>query len=569
MTRCARVRRMWLIQAATVAYRGEGSAVGQQPNGAGNLTRVVLVTGLWPYRDYDRRMSLGKLNVVHNAELRDLLTSAVGVDSVFEVGYRAPDGVIKPLFRPIARVEPTLVSVALRSLVPSGVEVADFQIEEVLDEGSAALADIAAHAHATICLVSTTYITNFRAFDRLISTLRGVGVRFIAAGGFLASRNPEAAIEHGADAAVAGDGEDAVPELIDALRGDRDLGCVTNLVYRGPDGLPVGPLRQRLVAVDDIEVAIPEGDLSSMVIPYESMRGCPYKCAFCSYPLVSTKWRYKSARKIIDDFRAIEERGATHIVALDSTFTIPYKRLREFLSMYMDSGLSIPWGAYSRVTPLKNPDVVRDLRRANNTWLSVGFESGSQQMLDKMKKGTKLVDGVAALRNLEHYGISPWSNFLVGYPGETHETVAETVSFMSNLIFGFYALHLFNVRDRAMPVLEDPTANLHYDEIGTDWSHATLDSEEASELRRQAYIDVALANERAINIDVYRGTNVETQGSAWSESFPTLKAIERFALAEMVPREVQARGVSPDEVRRRLMDMVAPVAAPTEMAGVG
>jgi hypothetical protein len=276
-------------------------------------------------------MSLGNLNVMHNGHLRDVLTAAVGVESIYELGYHASDGAIKPLFRPVARLEPTLVSVALRSLVPRGVEVADYQIDEVLVDGSQALADIATYAHTTICLVSTTYITNFRAFDRLVSTLRDVGVRFIAAGGFLASRNPEESIEHGADAAVAGDGEEAVPELINALRGDGDLSRVTNLVYRGPDGSPVGPLRQRLFAVDDIQVPIPEGDVSSMLIPYESMRGCPYKCAFCSYPLVSTKWRYKSAQKIIDDFRAIEERGATEIVALDSTFTIPYARLREFL----------------------------------------------------------------------------------------------------------------------------------------------------------------------------------------------------------------------------------------------
>jgi hypothetical protein len=118
---------------------------------------------------------------------------------------------------------------------------------------------------------------------------------------------------------------------------------------------------------------------------------------------------------------------------------------------------------------------------------------------------------------------------------------------------------VFNIRDRAMPVLDDPTANVHYDEIGSDWTHATMNSEQASDLRWDAYVDVALTNPKAINIDVFRGSNVEKDYVAWSPSFPALKAIERFAVAEIAPADVRARGESPDALLDQLRMHVEPV----------
>ncbi|WP_051807354.1 B12-binding domain-containing radical SAM protein [Actinoplanes subtropicus] len=521
-----------------------------------DASKVLLVSGLWPYHEVDEKKSVGRLNIFHNDELTTGITGLIGVDSIYDLAIRREGGTQR-LFTPTTSVEPTLVSVALRSLIGDEASVTEVELASVVGGIPASDTSLRAAAKDAVCLLSTSYITNFADLRRVVDNLRRLHVGYLVVGGYLATRNAESMLECGADAAIVGDAEHSIAPLLAALRGGADFGRVPNLRYRDENGEQVYT-SDHLVPLDEIPVTIPSGDLTGMSVPYESMRGCPYKCAFCSYPLVSTKWRFKSAEKLIEDWTTIERRGAKDIVALDSTFTIPPKRLTDFLNLYAESRMTIPWGAYSRVTPLRNEETVIRLKRANNRWLSIGFESGSQRMLDLMKKGTRLKDAYPALANLRKHRISAWSNFIIGYPGETPQTVAETVAFMSDHLFGFYGIYVFNIRDRAMPVLSDPQAGVHWDDVGSDWSHATMTSGEASEIRWRSYVRVAEQNAEAINIDVFRGSNVEKDYGAWSSAFPVLKLLERWSLRQVDPG-MAGLGARDDlaaiesELRRRLV----------------
>lgn len=312
------------------------------------------------------------------------------------------------------------------------------------------------------------------------------------------------------------------------------------------------------VELDSIPVPIPAGIVMGVSVPYESMRGCPYKCAFCSYPLASDKWRYKSAAKMIDDFEVLESLGAKDVIALDSTFTVPPGRLRDFLRLYQERELTIPWGAYSRVTPLKDPALAAKLAEANNKWLSIGIESGSQIILDKMNKGTRVLHARQALENMWRSQIKPWSNFIVGFPGETRETLLETNEFMKIDLFGIYGLYVFNVRDQGMPIIESDWAMLEYEWDRDTWSHATMNSDTATELRWELYLDVATSNPRAINVDVFRGTGVEKRFSAWDGEFRALKAIELYALWFNDPDGMKRRDLDQTDVEHEIRRAVMP-----------
>lgn len=518
-----------------------------------NSRRILLVSGLWPYDAVDEKKSVGRLNIFHNPELREGITTLVGAGSVYDIGLRGADG-DQPLFRPNTTSEPTLVSVALRSLLPADAHVTDCELADLL-HGGGPEDDV----RDAVCLLSTSYVTNFPDLRKVVDLMREMSVGYVVAGGYLATRNPDTILDCGVDAVVVGDAEESIPALMRCLRGETDWSGVPNLWYRTGDGGKAYTF-DRMVALDSIPVTVPEGDLSGISVPYESMRGCPYKCSFCSYPLVTTKWRFKSAEKLLDDWRIIERNGAKEIIALDSTFTIPPKRLRDFLDLYHEAGLTIPWGAYSRVTPLRNEETVIRLRRANNRWLSIGFESGSQHMLDLMNKGTRLKDAYPALAHLRRHRVAPWSNFIIGYPGETEETVDATTAFMSEHIFGFYGIYVFNIRDRAMPVLSDPRAGVHWEDVGSGWTHATMTSERATELRWRAYVRVCLANPEAINVDVFRGSNVEKEYGVWDQAFGALKHIESWALRRIDPAAVSAEGggdLAGDE--RALRDLLVPL----------
>lgn len=524
----------------------------------GYRLKVVLVAGLWKYEDVDEKKSLGKLNVIYKEEDQKELLSIVGGDSIYGIGYKHND-VVVPLFKSSKETEPTLVSVALRRLIQPEFDVTEIPIAELLDNAALPSWNQQYRFHAEdVCLLSTSYVTNFRDLERLIGLVKNLGIHFIVGGGYLCTRNPEECLRRGLAAVIVGDAEEALPALLAHLNRPEYWASIPNLTYQERDK-PVFTT-SKLTNLNDIPVSVPEGDLSGMSIPYESMRGCPYHCGFCSYPLVSTKWRYKSADKVACDFLAIQQRRANNIIALDSTFTIPPSRLNAFLQLYVDRQIRIAWGAYSRVTPLKDEDMVRKLKAANNRWLSIGFESGSDRILQIMNKGTRVKDGYLALKNLRKHQISPWSNFIIGYPGETEETVEETVRFMKENIFGFYGIYVFNIRDRAMPVLSDSFANVHYEDIGGEWTHVTMDSRQASALRWESYLEVALNNMEAINIDVFRGTNVEKDYGAWSPAFPVLKDIELFMVWKACQHDgIRVESLDFDAVCQRLQRSLFPL----------
>lgn len=488
----------------------------------------VLFSGLWEYAEVDSKKSLSRLNVIHNKQLKRSLEDMLGLADLCRLTVRGMKGEPQRLFPMADLREPNLVSTSLQALLPSDHKHFAFTLTELMS-GDLINELPVSEGGRFVYLVSTSYVTNFRDFEKLIKAIRALPNGLIVVGGYLGMRNPERTLESGADVVCIGDAEVALPKLIETIDNRDSWSRIPNLAYRGVDGLVrTQPLNTEM---DLIPLAAPSGDLSDFAVPYESMRGCPFKCAFCSYPLVSTIWRYKSAEKVISDFSELQARRASRIIVLDSTFTVPPARLRRFLTLYLERGLSIPWGAYSRTPTLQDLEIVQNLKKANCRWLSIGFESGSDKMLTNMNKKATVEHSRQALRNLKQVRISPWSNFIIGFPGETNETVRETQKFITAHIFGFYGLYVFNIRDRAMPALENPIFNVTYSDIDGDWEHCTMTSDKALELRTRAYCAIAFNNNEAINIDVFRDTGVESVYDIWDPSFPILKALEKLAVS--------------------------------------
>ncbi len=495
--------------------------------------QVFLFSGLWDYTKIDKKKSVAELNVIHNASLRRELSQLLEVDDLRGINVTI-DGRPRALFPNVTVREPTLVSTSLRGLIGLQYTVRDIDLVYLMS-GEFRPEELATgFSGESIFLLSTSYVTNFQDLDEAIRRIRRIGPGCLIAGGYLATRNPERTLDCGVDVVCAGDAEEALPRLLQTISLKETWVSIPNLVFKDRDSYVKGPVE--MVDLDAIPLAVPAGDLKGCAIPYESMRGCPYQCAFCSYPLVSPTWRRKSARKVFSDFLAIQERGAKTIIALDSTFTIPRSRLHEFLDLCIAHNMRIPWGAYSRTPELKDELVVEKLVKANCKWLSIGFETGSDYMLLQMNKKTRLMDSQRALANLRRHKLAPWSNFIVGFPGETQATVRETIEFISLNIFGFYGLYVFNIRDRYMPALENALFNVEYSEIDGDWTHCTMDSVTAVETRDKAYAEIAVSSREAINIDVFRGTGVEANYSPWDPEFPILKDIELLAALLILPQ---------------------------------
>lgn len=354
-----------------------------------------------------------------------------------------------------------------------------------------------------IVLLSTTFIWRRHDLTTAIAWVRDrfPDARLVLGGQYsnlkftsILERHPEVAC------VVRGDAELALPLVVGALRNGGDLAAIPNLVFRAADGA----LRtNRVEYVDLDDHASPSLGGEYPVVPYESMRGCPFRCKFCSFPHASPEWRYKSARKIAGDWAGYaEDNGATLVRAYDSTFATPPSRLRELLDLLPAVGVG--WEAFARANVIKSAEIVERLAASHCRLLTFGFESMSARTLEYMKKQVRPEANRLAFELLQGGDVGYRAAFMVGYPGETPDDFAETKAFLAGEYDGQFLLNVFSLMDETMPVWDDAARfRLRVDDLDdpdAGWSHSGMDLPTARALMRSALGEVRWGNDRAVHL---------------------------------------------------------------------
>jgi radical SAM superfamily enzyme YgiQ (UPF0313 family) len=159
-------------------------------------------------------------------------------------------------------------------------------------------------------------------------------------------------------------------------------------------------------------------------------RGCPYNCGFCQ-PLERNHFGLKLRRRSVD--RTIEELlhlketyNPDCVMIHDDTFLVQPSWIEEFIEKYPQVGLPF-WAAGRADGICKNPELVKRLIDIGWDLVSVGFESGSQRILDLIKKGTTVEQNYEAAKIIKSFGAKIYANYMIGLPWETKEDMEATV----------------------------------------------------------------------------------------------------------------------------------------------
>ncbi|MBN1308471.1 MAG: radical SAM protein [Chitinispirillaceae bacterium] len=165
-------------------------------------------------------------------------------------------------------------------------------------------------------------------------------------------------------------------------------------------------------------------------------RGCPFHCTFCVVPQVlqGHMYRQRSVASIVAEFRYIKDNfpEIEEIMIEDDTLTVNRKRCAEFSQALINEKLtSIPWSANSRADI--DFETMRLMKAAGCRLFCVGFESGNQQILDNIRKGTNIHVIERFVKDAKRVGIMIHGCFMVGNRGETRETLEETLRFAKKL----------------------------------------------------------------------------------------------------------------------------------------
>jgi len=264
----------------------------------------------------------------------------------------------------------------------------------------------------------------------------------------------------GIDLLAVGYGEWLVPSLVDWIRsGYQSLSPPPrgHIEYRGNtpilySGLPDGKNLDDL-STPDWSLAERYHKRKFPLVHYESVRGCPYRCAFCNYPYLFADdvFRTRSAHQIARDWLHYSANGARIINCLDSLFTVPRGRLLELCETLR--GKNISWICYARADDLARPGVVEKMIDAGCIQVQIGIESGNQQILDNMNKQCSVETNLKAMKICREHGLTTMVTVIIGFPGETSNTVEATLKHLRQGRPDFYYAAPFSVLIDNLPIL--------------------------------------------------------------------------------------------------------------------
>ncbi|WP_319405466.1 B12-binding domain-containing radical SAM protein [uncultured Desulfosarcina sp.] len=277
----------------------------------------------------------------------------------------------------------------------------------------------------------------------------------IVLGGAGYSIFPQAVLDYtGADMGIQGEGEQSFSMLLERLERSASPADVPGLAIRGK-GLQAPGIHVR----DLDRFPLPGPDLfdsrfardPDYFLPIQTRRGCPLNCSYCSTSTIEGRLiRRRSPATVIDALHRWRAASYSRIFFVDNVFNLPNSYASDLCARMAGERLDIQWRAIlypGQVTET----LVRSMARAGCRDVSLGFESGSQPILDGLHKRFSPEDVRRTSRLLADAGIGSMGFLLLGGPGETRETVLESLSFADSL--GLNAIKL-TIGPRIYPYTE-------------------------------------------------------------------------------------------------------------------
>ncbi len=242
------------------------------------------------------------------------------------------------------------------------------------------------------------------------------------------------------DIVVRGEGEQTLLELVDLASKSsmKALNKVAGITFRKNGQIVQTPDRPFIQDIDELPYpAFNHFQISKYrlfgktYLPVITSRGCPFQCTFClASRMCGKRFRARTPKNVVDELEFLRDTyGADAFSFYDDTFTFDRKRAREICEEMKSRKVDLQWDCRTRVDRITKKDLAI-LRDANCQLIHFGVESGSQKMLNAMKKGTTVEQNARAIKWAKEVGILAAISVVIGYPGETPEMLQQTLDFI-------------------------------------------------------------------------------------------------------------------------------------------
>jgi radical SAM PhpK family P-methyltransferase len=337
-----------------------------------------------------------------------------------------------------------------------------------------------------VAITTTFYVVNMAVND-MVKFIRehNKKVKIVVGGPLIANhaRNYQdlalhsALADMGADIyVIEGQGEQTLARIVESLKAGGDGRDVPNIAF-----VDNGRLRKTASAPENSSLdenyidwrRLPANDLGH-TIQTRTARSCAFNCSFCNYPARAGKLTLASVETIESELDSIRDLGhVQNVVFIDDTFNVPLPRFKELCRMMIRKDYRFDWFSYFRCSN-SDEEAIELAARSGCKGVFLGIESGSPEILKNMNKAATVEKYTQGIKMLHQFGILSFASFIVGFPGETDATVAETRDFLREAKPDYYRAQMWYC-EPGTPV---DRQRLKYNIKGEGfvWSHATMDS---------------------------------------------------------------------------------------------
>ena len=332
------------------------------------------------------------------------------------------------------------VAAYIRARSAHSVEILDCIAEKI---SSAEIADIVRKSKPD--LVGLTAMT-FTMIDVLkaAKAVKGANPNIIVAlGGPHPYLYPEETIAfEDIDFLVQGEGEETFLELINSINDKRELSSVKGIVFKADNNIIQTEQRGFIQDLDCLPY--PARDMTD-IRKYNSIlsssrfattmitsRGCPFKCSFCLRPHLGKAFRARTPQNIVNEMETCIGMGIREFLIYDDTFSVDINKSKEICRRIIKRNLDISWDIRSRVDTI-DEELLLLLKKARCNRIHYGVESGSNRILNILKKGITTQQAEHAVEKTRKSGIASLAYFMIGSPGETREEALKTIDFAIKL----------------------------------------------------------------------------------------------------------------------------------------
>ena len=362
--------------------------------------------------------------------------------------------------------------------------------------------------------VGINFVTSLiREADRILKIVKENNKKAILVGGGPhCSSEPESSLkETRLDIAVIGEGDFTILDIVD----EKKLSEIKGIAYRENNKIFINEKRDFIGNLDTLPFPayhlyeIEKYKIPSVVakknpvVWLETSRGCPFGCVYCNKTIFGRIFRVKSPERVIKEFIKVKKLGVKEVHILDDSFTNNIERAKKICDLLIEKEVGMIWCTASGIRVDRvDLELLKKMKQAGCYRIHVGIESGNQNILNRIKKGITLEQVRRAVKWAKEAGLDVGGYFMIGLPGETKETMRQTIDFAKSLNLDLAkiaicmplpATELFSELDKKGLIKSYDWVNFNfYTPASTIYDHENLSWEIIQQYSKKFYREVYL-----------------------------------------------------------------------------